>query len=124
MVNSVILLGRLVADVDTKTTKEGVVIQNFTLAVTTGRDTDGNDIASFFNCVAFDNKAIEYLSKGDRTIVTGRLNQRHYTNKEKKEVYVVEILVNSVELIEPKKDEDDEAEEPAPKAQVKKPYRK
>lgn len=133
MLNKVILLGRLTKDVEvrvSKTAKGEMDIQNFSIAVNTGRDEDGNDIASFFNCVAFDNKAVAYLSKGDRTIVTGHLNQRKYTNKDGVNVSVVEIIVESVELIEPRKEDVDfeevqEPAKPAPKAPVKKPaYRK
>lgn len=125
MLNKVILLGRLTADVEVSQTQSGLNIQKFSLAVNTGKDKDGNEDTSFFNCVAFDNHAVDFLHKGDRTIISGRLNQRKYENKEHKTVSVVEILVDSVELIEPKKEDPQEApveSKPAPKA--KQYYRK
>lgn len=131
MLNKVIILGRLTKDVEVVTTKgSDREIQKFSIAVTTGKDKDGNEVASFFDCVAFDNNAVPYLNKGDRTIVSGRLNQRRFQTKEGKNASAVEILVDSVELIEPKREDVDFGEEeepapaPAPKAPVKKPYRK
>lgn len=137
MLNKVILLGRLTKDVDvvvSKTANGEKEIQKFSLAVNTGRDTEGNPVASFFDCVAFDNNAVPYLNKGDRTVVTGRLNQRKYENKEGKTISVIEILVDSVELLEAKREDVEFGEEeepapapkaPAPKAPAKKPaYRK
>lgn len=100
MINSVILVGRLVKAVDVKEIGEGKKVTTFTLAVN-----ESKDKAHFFNVVAYDKQAEilkEFTSSGSLIGVSGRLSQRKYTNKENKEVSVVEVIVNSIDLLDKK----------------------
>lgn len=44
-----------------------------------------------------------YVSKGDKLGVSGRLQVRNYDNSEGKKVYVTEVVVDSVDFLESKK---------------------
>lgn len=44
-----------------------------------------------------------YVKKGDKLGVSGRLQVRNYDNSEGKKVYVTEVIVDSVDFLESKK---------------------
>jgi single-strand DNA-binding protein len=63
------------------------------------------DTADFFNCTAFGRTAefIEkYFKKGLKTVVTGRIQNDNYTNKEGQKVYSTVIIVEDAEFAESK----------------------
>lgn len=104
--NSVHIIGRITKDLEVKATPTGKSVLNFTVAIPRFRKDDGADFA---NCVAW-NKTAEnmgrFLKKGDRISVTGKLQSRTYEDKDKKKIYVTEILAEEVEFLEPKRAED------------------
>lgn len=98
MLNTVILMGRLVADPVVRETAAGIKCQNFSLAVE-----EGKDQVSYFDISAFDNKAVELLHKADKITVSGRLHQRTYTGKDGKNRSAIEVIVGSIEFVDVKK---------------------
>lgn len=86
--NKVILMGNLTADPETRTTTSGQSVTSFSLAVTrTFRGADGNrrDETSFINCTAWGatgETIAKYVSKGRQLLVSGRLQQRSWDDKE------------------------------------------
>ena len=102
MLNNLTLVGRLTKPVEVRKDKQGNSISTITLAVDHGKD----DV-SFIDCVAFgkqvDNLA-QFCSKGNLIGVTGSLRQRKYTRKDGSQASVIEVLVNSIEFLEPKKE--------------------
>ena len=81
-INQVILMGRLTRDPEMRTTTTGKSIASFSLAV----DRQGqDDQADFFDITAWEKLgelANQYLSKGRRCLVQGRLRQDSWDDKE------------------------------------------
>lgn len=81
-INQTILLGRLTRDPEQRTTPSGRTVVSFSIAVDrTGQD----DQADFFNVTAWEKLGelvMQYLSKGRRVLVQGRLRQDSWEDKE------------------------------------------
>ena len=90
MKNEFILHGRLSKDPTLKTTPNGVPIAIIDLAVQKGfKDKDGNIGCDFLQIQFYDKIAdncCRCLAKGSEIIVSGRITQQSYTNKENKQV--------------------------------------
>jgi len=81
-INQVILMGRLVRDPEQRTTTTGKTIASFSIAVDRGGQ---EDAADFFNVTAWEklgDLVIQYLGKGRRVLVQGRLRQDSWDDKE------------------------------------------
>ena len=81
-INQVILMGRLTRDPEQRTTTTGKTIVNFSIAVDRGGQDDGAD---FFDVNAWEKLGelvMQYLSKGRRVLVQGRLRQESWDDKE------------------------------------------
>ena len=103
--NKVILMGRLVKDPEVTVSANGTSIAKFSIAVDRKFKREGEPEADFFNCVSFGNQAqfIEnYLHKGTKVVVTGRIQNNNYTNTEGRKVYDVRIMVEEIEFAESK----------------------
>lgn len=107
MVNNVVLVGRLVRDVDFKFTNSGKAATNFTLAVNRDfKNEKGENEADFISCAAFGKQAenmSRFLGKGSLIGVEGRISTRSYQAKDGKTVYITEVITNKVTFIESKK---------------------
>lgn len=81
-INQVILMGRLTRDPEQRTTTSGRTVVSFSIAV----DRQGqDDQADFFNITAWEKLGelvMQYLSKGRRVLVQGRLRQDSWDDKE------------------------------------------
>lgn len=81
-INQVIIMGRLTRDPEMRTTTTGKTIASFSLAV----DRQGqDDQADFFDVTAWEKLGElvnQYLSKGRRCLVQGRLRQDSWDDKE------------------------------------------
>lgn len=100
--NQVHVIGRLVREIEVKELGEGRMVMNNTIAIPmiykkeNGHDTD------FIPIVAWNKTAgllKQYCKKGDLIGVTGKLQSRSYLNKENETVYVVEIVVSSIDFL-------------------------
>jgi len=103
--NQVILMGRLTKDPeirDTTTTK----VASYTLAVERRRRAEnGEDQADFISCKAFSRSAEfaqNWLHKGTKIIVRGRIQTGKYTNKDGQTVYTTDVIVDDQEFCESK----------------------
>jgi single-strand DNA-binding protein len=75
-------MGRLVRDPEQRTTTTGKTIASFSIAVDRGGQ---DDTADFFNVTAWEklgDLVIQYLAKGRRVLVQGRLRQDSWDDKE------------------------------------------
>lgn len=81
-INQVILMGRLTRDPEQRTTSTGKTIASFSIAVDrAGQD----DAADFFDVTAWEklgDLVMQYLGKGRRVLVQGRLRQDSWDDKE------------------------------------------
>lgn len=107
MTNNVVLIGRLVRDVDLRQTSTGKMMTYFTLAVNRNfKNEQGEQAADFIGCVAFDKKAenmARFLSKGSLISVEGRISTRNFQGNDGKTVYVTEVVASNITFLESKK---------------------
>ena len=108
MLNQVVLLGRLTKE----PVSRGENVVGFSIAFdNVMKDKDGNRGTSFIDCTAFKTTAeivSKYAHKGDKVAIVGSLNQRRWTSKDGKDGKdgsAIEVIVDSIELLEPKKQE-------------------
>lgn len=86
--NKVILMGNLTRDPETRTTPNGQTVTNFSLAVNRtwkGADGQQNEDVNYIDCVAWGKPGeiiAQYLGKGRAVLVSGRLDQRSWEDKE------------------------------------------
>ena len=105
-VNKVILIGNLGKDPEVKYTQSGMAVARFSLATTDRvKDKDGNwqDRTEWHNLVAFQRTAEiagEYLKKGGKVYIEGRLHSDSWDDKETgQKKYKTEIIINDLVLL-------------------------
>lgn len=106
--NKVILMGRLTADPDVRYTQgeKSTCIARYNLAVNRPKR-DGEQNADFIRCVAFGKSgefAEKYMKKGGQFLISGRIQTGSYTDKDGKKVFTTDVVVESQEFTESKKD--------------------
>jgi single-strand DNA-binding protein len=89
MLNKIMLIGNLGKDPDMSYTQAGTAITKFSLAVnrrSKDRETgERKDETTWFNVTAFDRlgeTCNEFLHKGSKVYIEGRMQSRKYTDKE------------------------------------------
>lgn len=86
--NKVVLLGNLTADPEVRTTTSGQNVTSFSLAVNrvyNNAQGERQEETSFINCTAWGRTAetiAKYVSKGRQLLVSGRLQQRTWQDKD------------------------------------------
>lgn len=111
--NKVILMGRLTRDPDVRysagSTDQQQAFARYTLAVDRRVRRDNNDpnaqTADFIDCVAFGRNAQfaeQYLHKGTKIAITGRIQTGKYTNRDGQTVYTTDVVVEEQEFAESK----------------------
>ena len=108
MINKVILVGRITKEVELRKTSTGISTVSFTLACNRkfSNQENGQD-ADFINCVAWRQSAdfmANYVKKGALLGVEGRIQTRNYKDQSDRTVYVTEVVCDSVQILEQKKD--------------------
>ena len=102
------VMGRLTADAELRTTQSGTTVASFTLAVDRDFKGQNNDReADFINCVAWKGTAefvSRYFSKGSMAIVVGRLQTRRYETQDGQKRSVTEVIAENVYFGEGKKE--------------------
>ncbi len=100
-INQVILMGRLTRDPEQRTTTTGKTIASFSIAVDRGGQ---EDAADFFNVTAWEklgDLVIQYLGKGRRVLVQGRLRQDSWDDKETgKKQSRIEVVATDVTFLD------------------------
>ena len=105
--NKVILMGRLTRDPEVRYSQGAsqTAVARFSVAVDRRFKRNGEPDADFFNCTCFGKQAefVErYLHKGTKIVLSGRVQNDNYTNKEGQMVYSVRIMVDEIEFAESK----------------------
>src|ERR1035437_7605894 len=100
-VNQVILMGRLTRDPEQRTTNTGKIIVSFSIAVDRGGQ---DDAADFFNINAWEKLGelvMQYLTKGRRVLVQGRLRQDRWDDKDSgKKQSRIEVTASDVTFLD------------------------
>lgn len=108
MVNKVILIGNLGADPEMRYTQSGTAVA--TLRVATGRkwkDKDGNlqDETEWHRVIVWAQQAefcSNYLSKGSKVYLEGRLQTRKWVDQNNIDRYTTEIIASTVQNLTPR----------------------
>ncbi len=105
--NKVILMGRLTRDPEVRCSQGAnqTTVGRFSIAVDRRFKREGEPDADFFNCTAFGKQAefVErYLHKGTKIVLSGRIQNDNYTNKDGQMVYSVRVMVDEIEFAESK----------------------
>lgn len=113
MINNVTLVGRLVAPPELKKTPNNVSVLQGTLAVNRNfKNENGDREADFIQFQAWRGTAdiiAQYCSKGSLIGLTGRIQTRSYDNQQGQRVYVTEVVAESVELLETRNKQQEQA---------------
>ena len=103
MINRVVLVGRITRDPDLRKTQSGKSVVQFTVAC---NRIFNKEEADFINCVAWNKTAdfmAQYVRKGALLGLEGRIQTRNYDDRDGKRVYVTEVVADSVQFLESKK---------------------
>jgi single-strand DNA-binding protein len=106
--NKIMLIGNLGRDPEMSYTPNGVAITKFSLAVrrvSKSQSGERQEETDWFNIVAFRNIAEtcnNYLRKGNKVYVEGRLTQRKYTDRNNVERTAIDVIINDMEMLTPK----------------------
>ena len=108
--NKILLTGRLTKEPELRYTKNtNIEVCQFSLAVTRNfKNSEGVYEADFITCIAYRKTAEmmkNYLHKGDKIGIEGRLQTRSYDDKDGNKKYVSEVIVEHLEFLESRKDE-------------------
>ena len=100
MLNSVVIMGRLVADPELRTTASGLSVSSFTVAVDRNYARPGEEKQTdFINVVAWRSTAefiTKYFHKGSMIAVQGSLQTRRYEDKTGAKRTAYEVLADNV----------------------------
>lgn len=111
-VNKVILVGRLGKDPETRYMTNGEAVTNVSLATSENyKDKSGEKIekTEWHNLVFYRRLAEvagEYLKKGAQLYVEGKIQTRKWQDKDGKDRYTTEIIVNEMTMLGGKRDGD------------------
>ena len=113
MINRVILMGRLVADPELKTTNSGVSVCSFRIAVDRNYVKNGEQRqADFFDIVAWRSSAefvCKHFTKGSLIAVDGQLQSRQYQTKDGSNRSTVEVVADNVSFTGERKEQKQES---------------
>lgn len=100
MINCAIIMGRLTADPELRTTNTGLSVTSFTVAVDRSFVKAGEERqADFINVVAWRGTAdfvTRYFHKGSMIAVQGSIQTRNYEDKQGNKRYAFEIVADNV----------------------------
>ena len=100
MLNSTILMGRLTAAPELKTTNNNISVCAFTVAVDRAYQAQGQERQTdFINCVAWRNNAdfiSRYFTKGQMIAIQGSIQTRNYEDKNGNKRTAVEVIADNV----------------------------
>jgi single-strand DNA-binding protein len=109
--NKVFLIGNLTRDAELKETPSGVSVCRFTLAVGRNYTQNGERQTDFFECVAWrgiGENIAQYCKKGNKVAVGGSIQLRTYEDNQGTKRTAVDIVVQDVEFLTPKAQEEEE----------------
>lgn len=105
-VNKVILVGNLGRDPELRYTPNGTPVANFSIATSErfkGQDGEWKDQTEWHNIVCWRRLAEvagEYLKKGSKVYIEGKLKTRNWDDKDGKKNYRTEIFVDNMIMLD------------------------
>src|SRR5690348_5401722 len=109
MLNKIMLIGNLGRDPELSYTQSGKAVAKFSLAVSRRRrdpeSGEQREETQWFNIVAWERLAEtcnNYLQKGSKVYIEGRMTSRKYTDKDGIERTVWDVILSEMEMLTPK----------------------
>lgn len=106
--NKVILGGRVASEPEQKQTPSGASVVTYSMAVGRRFAPDGQERETdFFRVTAWQSTAdfiARYLHKGDAICITGRIQNRSWTDQRGQKHYITEIIAEEANFVENKRD--------------------
>jgi single-strand DNA-binding protein len=107
MINKAILIGNLGANPEVRYTQTGTAVTSFNLATTETwvKDTKKEEKTEWHRIVAFGRLGEicgEYLSKGSKVYIEGRIQTRQWDDKDGNKRYTTEIVAREMKMLSPK----------------------
>ena len=104
MINKAILIGNLGADPEVRYTQNGAAVANFNIATTENWVKDGQkeERTEWHRIVAFARLGEicgEYLSKGSKVYIEGRIQTRQWDDKDGNKRYTTEIVAREMKML-------------------------
>lgn len=100
--NQVILTGRLTRDIELKFGESGKAMAKFNIAISRGKDKDGNDLGADFPSIVCFGKTAEladkYLGKGKMVGVVGHIKTGSY-EKDGARIYTTDVIADRLEFL-------------------------
>jgi len=106
MINKVILIGNLGADVELRYTQSGAPVASFRVATTErwkGQDGQMQEQTEWHSCNAWGKLAeicSKYLQKGSKVYIEGSINTRKWQDKSGNDRYSTEIKVREMKMLD------------------------
>lgn len=101
MLNVVVIMGRLTAQPELRTTGNGISVSSFSVAVDRSYQSGGERQTDFINCVAWRANAdfiTKYFTKGQMIAIRGTLQQRSYTDKDGNKRTTYDVVVDQAQF--------------------------
>ena len=118
--NKVFLIGNLTRDPELTETPSGIAVCRFGIAVNRNyKGSDGERQTDFFNCIVWRNQAelvARYTKKGKKVAVTGSIELRNYEDNQGVKRTAVDVVVQDIEFLTPRDDNDEFEPDEAPRA--------
>jgi single-strand DNA-binding protein len=107
MVNKVILIGNLGADPEVRYSQNGTAVANFRVATTETWKKEGEkeELTEWHRVVTFGRLAEicgEYLSKGSKVYIEGRIQTRKWEDRDGNPRYTTEIVAREMKMLSPR----------------------
>ena len=107
MINKAILIGNLGAAPEVRYTQTGTAVTSFNLATTETwvKDNKKEEKTEWHRIVAFGRLGEicgEYLSKGSKVYIEGRIQTRQWDDKDGNKRYTTEIVAREMKMLSPK----------------------
>lgn len=112
MLNVVVIMGRLTATPELRTTNTGLSVSSFTVAVNR-QYSKGEQQTDFIPCVAWRNTAefiTKYFGKGQSIVIQGSLQQRDFEDKQGNKRTAYEVVVSTADFCGKKENADEQAQ--------------
>lgn len=108
MINKAILIGNLGSDPEVRYTQSGAAVANFNIATTEkwkGQDGQMQEQTEWHRIVAFARLGEicgEYLSKGSKVYIEGRIQTRKWEDRDGNARYTTEIVAKEMKMLDSK----------------------
>ena len=125
--NICMFIGNLGDDPSVRYMPSGDPVANFSIAVADDykdkKSGEKVEVTEWIRCVAFNRLAEiveQYLSKGSKVFISGRMKTRSWESDGVKK-YATEIVVENLQMLSPKKEADNQANQSQPSQQQSQP---